>query len=635
MSFRSRLTLFFVLIVIVPMVSLTVVLFSLIADNENGKLDARVAARQDAALNLYRADREQADAAIVQVGADVALATALREDDAASARVRAARLLTELQLKRIVVTRGALTFIDVGSSTAVFPATRELQDTDGTSIGRLHVSVTGPRAFAKLVKRVTGLDIVVTRDGRALASTLTADADLPSLPGRPSTITVGGQQYRAAGFSVPGFGGARVRVAVLESAEATTADVRESRVVAVGILLGFFTLAFLFALLVSRSLQRQIGGFLEAARRIGSGDFTARVPTVGGDEFSALGAEFNHMAAQLADKIQQVQEEQERLGLAIQRIGDVSASNLDRDALLATLLHAAVDGVSATGGRATIRARSDAELRQVAQAGTLHDVTTALRQAEAQVLQTGAPRDAVADGVMALAHPLRAARQPEQSGPPQITGIVSVARAGAPFSAAERDRFHSLAGQASVAIENVELHEIVKDQAVTDERTGLANLRRFQEVLEDEITRSRRSGQPVGLMAMDIDGFKRVNDTYGHDGGDLLLTEVARVLRESSRENIDLPARLGGDELTVVLPDTDLEGAFQFAERVRTGIAALRLLGDDDRGPLMATASLGVATHPGSAHDAETLGKAADDALYEAKRSGKNRTVRAPEEPSF
>ncbi|MCW3040806.1 MAG: diguanylate cyclase, partial [Solirubrobacterales bacterium] len=122
MSFRNRLTLFFVLIVIVPMVSLTVVLFSLIADNENGKQDAGVAARQRAAINLYEAAKADSRAALRPVSRDSRLASALRADDAAAARARAQQLLRSLSLKRIVVMRPTGVFLDVGSTTATFPA---------------------------------------------------------------------------------------------------------------------------------------------------------------------------------------------------------------------------------------------------------------------------------------------------------------------------------------------------------------------------------------------------------------------------------------------------------------------------------------------------------------------------------
>ena len=145
-----------------------------------------------------------------------------------------------------------------------------------------------------------------------------------------------------------------------------------------------------------------------------------------------------------------------------------------------------------------------------------------------------------------------------------------------------------------------------------------------------EVERAKRFGNEMGLIMLDIDNFKRVNDTYGHMQGDLVLREVARVLRESSRE-IDEPARYGGEEMAVALPGTDLDGAFNFAERVRHAIESLELPLIEGGGTLRVTASFGAAACQGDDGDADkdVLVAAADAALYRAKRSGKNRTVRA------
>jgi diguanylate cyclase (GGDEF)-like protein len=209
-----------------------------------------------------------------------------------------------------------------------------------------------------------------------------------------------------------------------------------------------------------------------------------------------------------------------------------------------------------------------------------------------------------------------------------VAALVCVARAGRPFTPRERELFNYLGRQAAVSLENVDLHELVQRQAVTDELTGLFNHRRFQEVLRSEVERARRFEQSVGLIMLDLDDFKQVNDAFGHQQGDLVLTEVGRVLREVSRE-VDEPARYGGEELAVALPQTDLEGAYNVAERIRTAIAALEIPRLDGPGVLPMTASFGVAALPESAIDGAGLVAAADAALYRAKRTGKNRTERA------
>src|SRR5262249_40912735 len=130
-----------------------------------------------------------------------------------------------------------------------------------------------------------------------------------------------------------------------------------------------------------------------------------------------------------------------------------------------------------------------------------------------------------------------------------------------------------------------------------------------------------------GLVLIDLDNFKTVNDTYGHPQGDHVLREVARVLRDTSRD-IDHPARYGGEELAVILPGTDLDGAFNFAERVRTRIAALRISLVEGPGEITVTASCGVSASPPTPAEERALVKSADGALYEAKRTGKNKSVR-------
>jgi diguanylate cyclase (GGDEF)-like protein len=630
MSFRNRLTLFFVLIVVVPMVAVAFVLFRLIADNESGKADARLAAANSSAINLYHEDVNRAQAAAARIGRDVVLAQALRANDRPGLQARVNALLRQENVRRIVLARANQAIADAGSKTAVFPASRKLVGTGNRPFGTLQVSAQEPSIYTGLLSRLTGSGAVVQRVGGPVLASSVTGVDPASIPDDHGELEVGDKGYDAASFKVPGFVGETDRVAVLAPKAMESTAVRNGRVLAAGILAGFFVLAFTFALLVSRSLQRQIDAFLQAARRLGSGDFTVEVPTEGHDEFAALGEEFNKMSRQLEERLEELNQERARLQDAMRRIGETFASNLDREGLLEIVVRTAVDGVGADAGRASVRPSASSPLEQVALTGSVEGLEEAVRAAEAKVLETGEPCEATVDGVGALSHPMRRGDDVHA----RVSGVVSVARRDRPFSVAERELFHYLAEQAAVSIENVGLHETVERQAVTDELTGLFNRRRFQEAMATEVERSKRFGQPVGLVLLDLDDFKAVNDTYGHQQGDLVLREVARVLRETSRE-IDEPARYGGEELAVVLPGTDLEGAYNLAERVRAGIEELALPLLDGDGTLGVTASFGVATLPGSADDMRELVAAADEALYRAKRAGKNRTVRAEASPQL
>jgi diguanylate cyclase (GGDEF)-like protein len=157
--------------------------------------------------------------------------------------------------------------------------------------------------------------------------------------------------------------------------------------------------------------------------------------------------------------------------------------------------------------------------------------------------------------------------------------------------------------------------------ATTDGMTGLANHRAFQGRLRTEMARAERHGTPLALLLLDVDHFKRYNDTYGHPAGDDVLCTVGRLMREAVREG-DLAARYGGEEFAVLLPATDVESALAIAERIRAAVAAYPFPHAD------VTLSAGVTdvTIVGS-DDPEDLVGSADAALYAAKRAGRNRVV--------
>jgi diguanylate cyclase (GGDEF)-like protein len=645
MSFRSRLLLFFMIIVIVPMIAVALVLFSITADSETGKADAAIAQGLRAAFAVYDADRDKARPALQKVASDPQLADALSRQDAAAVKRRLTTLAHASRNIQSVAAydNGRKLVAAVGQPDAVAPAVAA-PSSGARRIGLIAVSVTTPAEYARDVKRVTGLEARVAADGKVVASTLPEPTPAPPKSG---DTKIADQEYRGRFAPLSDVVGARTLVGVFQNRDTLVKSIDDRRLLIGAILAAFLLLALLSSIVVVRALQRQVNKFLEAARRLANGDFSRPVPVEGGDEFAALGREFNAMSEQLASKIDEVQRKRGELEETIRRVGEAFAASLDRQEMVNIAVRTAVEACQAEVGRAL-----PIDLRRMKAARVGEEtpaLAAALEEAERSafaiheghgsdwlaLLDTGGdgeeplerkPVRAQVDGMYAMAVPLLArlgrGRSLEQ------VGVVSIARAGQDFDDAEYDLFAYLTGQAAVSIENVDLHETVRVQAVTDELTGLYNLRHFHETLDGEIERSRRFSQPVGLMLLDIDDFKAVNDTYGHQQGDLVLIEVGRVLRALSRD-IDEPARYGGEEMAVILPQTDVDGAELLAERMRAALAGIEIDRLDGGGRLRVTASFGVASLPSNARDKDSLIAEADAALYRAKRSGKNRVGRA------
>jgi diguanylate cyclase (GGDEF)-like protein len=521
-------------------------------------------------------------------------------------------------LVRLQVKLGRDTVADVGDRTAVAPGTARVSVLGRGTTATVTVS---KLTAARYVRMLAGPDVAaVVREGpRLLASTIDGVGQR-KLP-RQGSLTVGRVGYQVASFDIAGFGGPELRVTALSRLSVTSASSNTTRLEAVLFILAFLVLAFAFSVLASRALQGQVSRFLHAARRLAGGDFSASVPTSGHDEFAALGQEFNNMSRELERRLDELSQERARLREMIRRIGETFASNLDRPALLELALRTALDAVQSDSGRVSARDGTDGILRETASLGDLAGFEHAAAEAERAALSTRRRAEHETPDGAVLSLPLGS----HQSGG-DAHGVLTVVRSGRPFTDDERELLQSLAAQAALALENVDLHVQVSRQAVTDELTGLANHGRFQELLGAELEQVRRYHHPLGLIMLDIDDFKSINDTYGHLQGDLVLKAVARVLRDNSRE-ADTPARYGGEEMALILPHTDLGGAYAIAERVRTAIEALRVSRVDGKGLLRATASLGVAATRDSTREAFIA--EADAALYDAKRAGKNRTVRA------
>jgi len=194
-----------------------------------------------------------------------------------------------------------------------------------------------------------------------------------------------------------------------------------------------------------------------------------------------------------------------------------------------------------------------------------------------------------------------------------------------PFTSEDVSRLASLVPQAAVALENLRIRETMHNLAATDGLTGLWNHRRMHDLLRDEMRRASRYLRPLSVLMLDVDSFKAFNDTYGHPQGDQLLRSIASILHANVR-NVDFLGRYGGEEFLIVLPETAKDDACRLAERIRCAVEEQAFVIVEGEA-IRRTVSVGVASYPEDALNPDELVQRADEALYRAKRAGKNRVL--------
>jgi two-component system cell cycle response regulator len=484
----------------------------------------------------------------------------------------------------------------------------------GGPAGTLSVSTATPTDYLTEVRERTGEDAVLVGPAGVEGMTDLAAGAIPAA--EAGDVEIAGEERRVAAEELPDSGGRRVALIGPE----VSGGFLSSRPAVVAALVVFFLIALVAVGVLTRTLQGQIAAMLAAARRIGDGDFSQKVPVEGSDELAGLASEFNKMSERLAAQMEELRSQQREIERSVERIGQAFASGLDRVALLRILAETAISACDAEYGLIALTGQVGAEAEAGKASDAVSDVALA---AEQRAIREGGVAEVSGDGSFALSSSLGKGESDDDP-----LGAMTIARAGRPFSANERRVFLYLVGQAAASVENVALHELVAEQAVTDELTGLPNHRAFREAIRKEAARAQRFRHDLSLVILDIDDFKGVNDTYGHLQGDAVLRAIGTIVGEESR-GIDEPARYGGEEFVIALPETSLEGALEVAERLRTRIAAESVPRVDGAGALSVTASLGAATMDDSINDVNRLIAAADEALYEAKRSGKDRVAAA------
>jgi diguanylate cyclase (GGDEF)-like protein len=201
-----------------------------------------------------------------------------------------------------------------------------------------------------------------------------------------------------------------------------------------------------------------------------------------------------------------------------------------------------------------------------------------------------------------------------------VIGVINVTnkRHGKEFTDDDVEMLRAVADQAAVAINKAQLW----DMAVTDSLTGLYVRRYFMVKLQEELLRAERYNNILSIVMADLDGFKNINDTYGHDAGDRVLSAIGKFFQQNIRD-VDVVARYGGEEFVIMIPEAAQDAAYILSERLRKQLAELKL---ENMPPI--TISLGIATFPSDGRELEDLIKKADSAMYAAKRAGRNKVVK-------
>jgi len=299
-----------------------------------------------------------------------------------------------------------------------------------------------------------------------------------------------------------------------------------------------------------------------------------------------IASALSRMATQLEQRIVEVEQERRRTREVTVRFGKALTATHDAELLLRVIVETMVEATGAAGG--------------------------VVLGPKGELARFGDPDS----GSVELELPLTVAG--DRFGEVVLTGPG--------FDEEQAVTAGSLAAQAAIALENVQLHDLVERQALVDPLTGLANRRSLEESLQQEVERAERFGADVCLVLADLDRFKRINDRFGHPTGDRALRLFAQILRREVRD-IDCAGRWGGEEFALILPGTGLAGGVALAERIRKRLTE-RGLHVEGHERIYLTASFGVAAYSES-RSLVTLVEDADDALYWAKRDGRDRVAAA------
>ena len=387
---------------------------------------------------------------------------------------------------------------------------------------------------------------------------------------------------------------------------------------------------------LARGIVVRLREYAEFSAQVAAGDLGARLDSRRRDELGTLAAGLNTMVEQLSDSANErgeavAEEAAYRASQeAFSELLQVTETEREAHAMLKRHIEHGV-----TGAEVVVLNRNNSRDRL--------EATTPLRDDSPlrEPLQSAEPRSCLA---VRLSRPVESGGETPAlleceicgvtvttstclpllvSG--EVIGSVLVDHDG-PLRGSDERRVHDSVAQAAPVLANLRNLALAEARALTDALTGLPNRRAVQDTLKRMLAQSARTASPLAVVLIDLDHFKQINDTFGHEEGDAVLAAVGDVLSSQMRVS-DFAGRNGGEEFVALLPDTGVEGALEVAEKLRIAIATIKLPGLE-----RVTASFGVAIHPDAGGDAETLLRLADRALYAAKNAGRNRVELAGSE---
>ncbi len=412
---------------------------------------------------------------------------------------------------------------------------------------------------------------------------------------------------------------------------------------------------------LARVTTRPLVELAGAADRVATGDLTARVPVHSRDEIGQLAVAFNRMTRETGGYLAALTSSRDQLRGHLAVLGDTLASTHDLPRILRVILHSALAATGARAGAVLLTEQGEQLVARCCEGLDERGPGTAplrVPLGSGAVAATGQPRRGRAEAASIdpdeprcrtyIAVPFAA---PDPTGgdasaaavpgrPAEVVlGVLALydRLGGDEFDDDDLATLRTFARHAAVAVDNVRVHEEAQRLSLTDPLTGLWNYRYLRESLRREVERASRFGRMVSVLALDLDRFKRVNDTYGHAAGDTVLAEFARRVRGEIRE-VDLAFRRGGEEFVVLLPETDARGATIVAERLGAAVrdAPVTVVGHAGvRELIPVTVSVGIAVFPDHADTGPQVLAAADEALYAAKTASRDTWRLAPaREPS-